>query len=78
MDLDALKQWIGRTEDRRDTVTAAPVAMMSATLDRDDPHPRPGTPLPALGHWLYFTPQARHCSASAHSSANVAAWVYIV
>ena len=60
MDLDALKQWIGRTEDRRDTVTAAPVAMMSATLDRDDPQPRPGTPLPALWHWLYFTPQARH------------------
>lgn len=59
MDLDALKQWIGRTEERQDTVTAAPVAMMSATLDRDDPQPRPGMPLPALWHWLYFTPQAR-------------------
>jgi 3-methylfumaryl-CoA hydratase len=60
MDLDHLRDWIGRTEQRSDDVTATPVAALSATLDRDDPPPLPGTDLPPLWHWLYFTPLARH------------------
>jgi 3-methylfumaryl-CoA hydratase len=57
--LDALRDWVGRTEQRLDTVTAAPLAGLSATLDRtDDPAPVAGTPLPPLAHWLYFLPQA--------------------
>jgi 3-methylfumaryl-CoA hydratase len=28
-------------------------------LDRDDPPPRPGDPLPPLWHWLYFLPLHR-------------------
>ena len=60
MDLDHLRDWIGRTEQRSDDVTAAPVAALSATLDRDDPAPLPGTDLPPLWHWLYFLPLARH------------------
>ena len=60
MDLDHLRDWIGRTEQRSDDVTATPVAALSATLDRDDPAPLPGTDLPPLWHWLYFTPLARH------------------
>ena len=59
MDLDHLRDWIGRTEQRSDDVTATPVAALSATLDRDDPAPLPGTDLPPLWHWLYFTPLAR-------------------
>ncbi|HZV94126.1 MAG TPA: MaoC family dehydratase N-terminal domain-containing protein [Caldimonas sp.] len=55
-DLDA---WIGRTEERRDTVTAVPMAALAASLDRDEPMPRVGTELPALWHWLYFLPLAR-------------------
>ena len=54
-----LQTWIGKTETRRDAVTAAPVAALSATLDRDDASPDPGTVLPALWHWLYFLPQPR-------------------
>ena len=54
-----LADWIGRTESRSDTVTLAPVAALSATLDRDDPAPRPGDPLPLLWHWLYFLPRHR-------------------
>ncbi len=50
---------IGRIERRSDVVTAAPVAALSATLDRDDPEPRSGDDLPPLWHWLYFTPRAR-------------------
>ncbi len=60
MDAEAiLKQWIGRTETRSDAVTAVPVAALAATLDRDDPLPQPGDPLPPLWHWLYFLPIAR-------------------
>ena len=58
-DLDTLRQWIGRTETRSDLVTAVPLAALAATLDRDDPPPAAGTPVPPLWHWLYFTPLAR-------------------
>ncbi len=57
--LGALRDWTGRSESRRDTLTAAPLAGLSATLDRvDDPEPHLGTPLPPLAHWLYFLPRA--------------------
>jgi 3-methylfumaryl-CoA hydratase len=56
MNNHSLEEWIGRTETRTDQVTAAPVAALSATLDRDDPPPRPGDSLPPLWHWLYFLP----------------------
>ena len=59
MDIEPLQQWIGRAERRADLVTATPVAALSATLDRDDREPLPGTDLPPLWHWLYFTPLAR-------------------
>jgi 3-methylfumaryl-CoA hydratase len=54
-----LQKWVGRTETRIDYVTAAPIAALSATLDRDDPPPRIGDPLPPLWHWLYFLPISR-------------------
>ena len=59
LDIDHLRTWIGRNEAIEDTVTKVPVAAMSATLDRDDPPPRPGDPLPPLWHWLYFLPLHR-------------------
>jgi 3-methylfumaryl-CoA hydratase len=59
LDIDHLKTWIGRSEALEDTVTPVPVAALSATLDRDDPRPRPGDPLPPLWHWLYFVPLHR-------------------
>ena len=59
-DLRQLRDWIGRSESRTDLITATPVAALSATLDRDDPAPVPGTVLPPLWHWLYFTPLTRH------------------
>ena len=60
IDLEHLQQWIGKTERYIDTVSAAPVAALSATLDRDDPAPRNGDPLPAMWHWLYFLPVHKH------------------
>src|SRR5512137_447291 len=59
VDLGDLKQWVGRTERRADRVTPVPVAALSATLDRDDPPPQDGDPLPPLWHWLYFLPLHR-------------------
>ncbi|MCP5271000.1 MAG: MaoC family dehydratase N-terminal domain-containing protein [Burkholderiaceae bacterium] len=50
--------WLGRRETRHDTVTAAPLAGLAATLDRDDPLPGPGTEVSPLGHWLYTLPVA--------------------
>ena len=41
-----LQEWLGKSEVLTDTVTAAPVRALSATLDRDDPTPRPGSFLP--------------------------------
>lgn len=60
LDPQHLRHWIGRQELRDDLLTATPVAALSATLDRDDPPPLPGTALPPLWHWLYFTPLTRH------------------
>ena len=54
-----LKDWIGRTETVDDIVAAMPYAALSATLDREPARPKPGTPLPALWHWLYFLPLHR-------------------
>ncbi len=59
LDIDHLKSWIGRSEATDDTVTPVPVAALAATLDRDDPPPRAGDPLPPLWHWLYFLPLHR-------------------
>jgi len=52
--------WTGRTEQRTDLVTAAPLAGLLATLDRAEAVPEPGDEVPCLGHWLYFLPNARH------------------
>lgn len=59
MNTENLQEWIGRTERRTDQVTATPIAALAATLDRDDPEPLPGSDVPPLWHWLYFTPLAR-------------------
>src|SRR5579872_1670477 len=59
MDIGHLQEWIGKTEARTDLITAAPMAALSATLDRDDPEPQAGDPVPPLWHWLYFLPRDR-------------------
>ena len=58
-ELAHLQSWVGRTETLHDSVTAAPLRALSATLDREDAEPVPGTAVPPLWHWLYFLPQPR-------------------
>ena len=59
LDGDALRAWVGTRETSSDVIDARPVVLLSATLDRDDPPPRRGDPLPPLWHWLYFLPGYR-------------------
>jgi 3-methylfumaryl-CoA hydratase len=70
LDIASLEQWIGRTETRTDQVTAAPVAALSATLDRDDPQPQFGDVLPPLWHWLYFLDRTRQSELAADGHAK--------
>lgn len=59
IDEQHLKQWIGRQERQRDSLTSAPLNALAATLDRDDALYVPGAAVPPLWHWLYFLPIAR-------------------
>ena len=56
LNLDYLREWRGKSESRSDEVASAPIAALSATLDRDDPYPKPADFVPPLWHWLYFLP----------------------
>lgn len=56
MDINYLREWLGRVESRSDQITPTPAAALSATLDRDDAPPQTGDALPPLWHWLYFLP----------------------
>ena len=55
-------EWIGRTEEARDTVTASPLDRLVATLDRDDPPYGEGDPAPPLSHWMLFLDRTRESS----------------
>lgn len=54
----AYDAWVGRTQCVADQISAAPMQLMSATLDQE---PGAGTAegLPPLWHWLYFLPAER-------------------
>jgi 3-methylfumaryl-CoA hydratase len=54
IDADHLKTWIGRKEALEDEIVAWPVRAMTATLDRTDPTPARGEPIPLGWHWFYF------------------------
>ena len=58
-DQQTWQDWVGRTEERRDLVTPAPLAGLAALLDIDDNNPLSGFEAPLLSHWLYFAPLAR-------------------
>jgi 3-methylfumaryl-CoA hydratase len=49
-----LGAWVGRERVMSDVVAGDRLLKLSATLDRDDPEPRPGDPLPPCWHWMFF------------------------
>jgi 3-methylfumaryl-CoA hydratase len=52
-------QWVGRSEAHRDRIDANRLAAWNATLDREDPFPQDGDPVPPGFHWTLFPPLAR-------------------
>lgn len=57
IDIDALRQHIGRSETLSCSIAHRTAAALAATLDVEAPEE--GTPLPPLWHWIYFLPAAR-------------------
>jgi len=53
-DFSRLTDWVGRVHESYDTVTAGRMAAFAALLDRDEPWPEVGDPLPPGSHWLFF------------------------
>ena len=59
-ELEKLKDWIGQKESDVDYVTVPAVHRLAATLDRDDPMPKIGDPLPIGWHAILFPRVVRH------------------
>jgi 3-methylfumaryl-CoA hydratase len=72
INLDKERDWLGRVEVRSDQAAPAPLAALSATLDRDEPAPAIGDALPPLAHWLYFLGAERRSAISADGRAREA------
>lgn len=53
IDLDHLRQWIGRTSSKREIICRSRVVDLAATLDRVE-SPRAVDSLPPLWHWIFF------------------------
>jgi 3-methylfumaryl-CoA hydratase len=56
LDLDHLRQWIGRTEEVTDVVTAHLVKGLRATLFMEIGAPKPGDAAPWTAHWCLAQP----------------------
>ncbi|HEY3891043.1 MAG TPA: MaoC family dehydratase N-terminal domain-containing protein [Bradyrhizobium sp.] len=56
IDLDHLRQWIGRTTEASDIVTAQLVKGLRATLFQEIGEPKPGDAAPFTSHWCLAQP----------------------
>ena len=64
-DLEKLKEWIGQKESAVDYITIPAVHRLAATLDRDEPMPKAGDPLPIGWHAILFPRVVRHSQIGA-------------
>ena len=53
--------YVGRTTEQTEVITAAPVDKLAALLDRDD-HFEEADEIPVGAHWLYFLPTAKQAN----------------
>ena len=53
------EQWLGRERTQDDALSLSTARALAATLDREPEDLRPGDPLPAGWHWIYFPPLTR-------------------
>jgi len=58
LDIDHLRQWIGRTDEQSDTITAQLVKGLRATLFLDIGTPKAGDAAPFTTHWCLAQPVA--------------------
>ena len=56
LDIDHLRQWIGKTTDASDIVTAQLVKGLRATLFQEIGEPKPGDAAPWTVHWCLAQP----------------------
>src|ERR1700749_220990 len=56
LDIDHLRQWIGRTTEASDIVTAQLVKGLRATLVQEVGEPKPGDAAPFTVHWCLAQP----------------------
>jgi len=56
MKTENLQEWIGKTEERSDLLSAFPANAMAATLNHEQLNYSESKNLPPLWHWLYFLP----------------------
>ncbi|MGY0197306.1 FAS1-like dehydratase domain-containing protein [Leptothrix sp. BB-4] len=54
IDIDTLRQWVGRGSVITDTLSPRQAGLMCATLGLSPGHAGSGMPLPPLWHWIYF------------------------
>jgi 3-methylfumaryl-CoA hydratase len=59
LDADYLSQWTGNQESIEETISAAPMHRMAATLDREPGIIADGDAVPPLWHWAYFVMPTR-------------------
>lgn len=59
IDIEHLRQWVGRTEQVKDILTSVPVQALAATLDLENAPELLEQPLRPCWHWLYFLPVHR-------------------
>ena len=52
--LERLRDWVGKTETKKDLVTAWPIRALAATIDARDVSTESGAAIPPAWHWLYF------------------------
>lgn len=59
LDPNYFQQWVGKSRQEHDLITAAPLRGMTALLDHDANALSNDTMLPPLWHWLFFLTPAR-------------------
>ncbi len=70
MQEDDFSAWVGRRETTTDTIGAAPIVALNATLDHPTKEVAPGAPLLPLWHWLYHLPMHRQREIGADGHAT--------
>ena len=70
IDLNHLREWVGKSQTQRERLHPFPANALSATLDRDDPLYEDGASLPPLWQWLHFLPvfKMSDCGEDGHAA----------